>query len=137
MITTAHAAEIPREIQYSARPDGMADVWMRKNIVQAYYPSDNENLSSGMEYVYDEVFFRTKDTQGQIEADPDTYWAQGQAWMPNIPMTKEEQQEKKIAELEEKLKQTRTDSDMAIAELTIVLAAMVPQSTEQETYVYV
>ena len=45
-------------------------------------------------------------------------------------MTKEEQQEKKIAELEEKLKQARTDSDMAIAELTIVLATMVPQSTE-------
>ena len=57
--------------------------------------------------------------------------------MPDIPMTKEEQQEKKIAELEEKLKQARTDSDMAIAELTIVLATMVPQSTEQETYVYV
>nr|DAF81303.1 MAG TPA: hypothetical protein [Caudoviricetes sp.] len=130
MITTAHAAEIPQEIQYSARLDGMADVWMRRNIVQAPYLSDDENLSGGMEYVYDEVFFRTKDTQGQIESDPDTYWLQGQNWMPDVPMTKEEQQEKKIAELEEKLKQARTDSDMAIAELTIVLAAMVPQSTE-------
>lgn len=67
MITTAHAAEIPKEIQYSARPDGMADVWMRKNIVQAPYLSDDENLSGGMEYVYDEVFLGQKIHKGKLK----------------------------------------------------------------------
>lgn len=38
-----------------------------KNIVQAYYPSDNENLSSGMEYVYDEVFLEQKIHKGKLK----------------------------------------------------------------------
>ena len=130
MKTIAHAAEKPQEMQYVLRQDGQADVWMRRNITQQPCPSDGDG-AAGLEYIYDEVFFRTAATLEEIEADPDTYWAKGQLWTPDVPLTKEERQEKKIKELEKSLEQAkadltqaRTDSDMAIAELTIVLATM-------------
>ena len=39
-------------------------------------------------------------------------------------MTKEEQQAAKISELEAELKQAKTDNNMAIAELTILMSSM-------------
>ena len=41
-----------------------------------------------------------------------------------IPMTKEDQQAARIAELEAELKQAKMDNNMAIAELTILMASM-------------
>lgn len=102
---------------------------------------DDGEEGDGLEYVYDEVFFRTKDSLETIEGDLDTYWVSGQKWEPDVPLTPEE----RIVELEKSLSDTkseleksksdleltktdleksRMDSDMAIAELTIVLAAM-------------
>ena len=115
----------------------MADVWLRRNITQQPRPSDGEG--DNLEYVYDEVFFRTTASQEDISGDLDTYWAVGQDWAPEVPLTKEELQEKKIADLEQSLEQARTDleqartdNDMAIAELTIVLATMMTPETAQE-----
>ncbi len=94
----------------------MADVWLRKNIVQQECHSESEGGET-LEYVYDEVFFRTSDSQETIEADFDGYWESGESWLPAVPLTKEQQRESKIKELE----QARNDSDMAIAELTELL----------------
>ncbi len=110
---------------------------MRRNVIQQACPSegDGENL----EYVCDEVFFRTAVTQEAIAGDPDAYWAVGERWTPNIPLTKEEQQEKEMAALkkdlaqaEANLEQAKMDNTMAIAELTMVMAAMMAPTTEQK-----
>ena len=137
MKSIVHAAEKPQEIQYTARKDGMADVWLRRNITQQTCPSDGEG--DNLEYVYDEVFFRTTASQEDISGDLDTYWTVGQEWAPEVPLTKEEAQARKIADLEQSLEQAktdlaqaRTDNDMAIAELTIVLATMMTPEVTQE-----
>lgn len=137
MKNVSHAPEKPEEILYVKREDGLADVWMRRNVIQQACPSegDGENL----EYVCDEVFFRTAVTQEAIAGDPDAYWAVGERWTPNIPLTKEEQQEKEMAALkkdlaqaEANLEQAKMDNTMAIAELTMVMAAMMTPTTEQK-----
>ena len=74
--------------------------------------------------MYDEIFFRTVLTQGEVESNIDNLIDEWEKWQPMIPMTKEEQKAARISELEAELKQARTDNDMAIAELTIVLATM-------------
>lgn len=110
---------------------------MRRNVIQQACPfeGDGENL----EYVYDEVFFQTSATQEEIEADLDTYWSIGEKWTLEVPLTKEEQQEKEIAALkkdlaqaEANLEQAKMDNTMAIAELTMVMAAMMAPATEQK-----
>lgn len=95
----------------------MAEVWIRKNITQTSVPSD---IGEGMEYVYEEVYFQTTATKEQIEENLDAYWAIGEAWEPERPKTQEE----KIRELEEKLQENRNENDLAIAELTMLMAAM-------------
>lgn len=84
-----------------------------------------------LEYTYDEVYFQTTAAKGEIESDIDGYWTAGQAWNPEVPLTSAEKQELRIAVLESQLneakaelEQSRTDNDMAIAELTMVMAAM-------------
>ena len=120
MITKAHAAEKPQEIQYTARSDGYSDVWIRKNITK-----QKSDLDDGSEeYVYDEIFFRTALTQGEVESNIDNRIDEWEKWEPMIPMTKEEQQATKISELEAELKQAKTDNNMAIAELTILMSSM-------------
>lgn len=54
MKSIVHAVEKPQEIQYTVRKDGMADVWLRRNIAQQPCHSDGEG--DNLEYVYDEVF---------------------------------------------------------------------------------
>lgn len=129
MKSIVHAVEKPQEIQYTVRKDGMADVWLRKTSLssRAILTAREDNL----EYVYDEVFFRTTASRDDVAADQDSFWSVGQDWALDVPLTKEEMQEKKIADLEHDLEQAktdlaqaRTDNDMAIAELTIVLATM-------------
>lgn len=124
MKTIAHAEEKPQEIQYTACADGLADVWLRKNIEQQTC-SSGPNDAKNLEYVYDEVFFRTSDVQEAIETDFDTYWDNGELWTPEVPPTKEEQDELRIKELETALEQSRLENDMAIAELTTLLATAV------------
>ena len=125
MKTVGHAPEKPEELLYVKREDGMADVWMRRNISPQAYHSDGDG--ENLEYVYDEIFFRTEETQEDIENNFDIYWKKGAEWEPTVPLTEKEQIEHLQKELEEaktNLSQARTDNDMAIAELTIVLATM-------------
>ena len=112
-----HSPTAPEAMQYNALPGGMAEVWIRKNITQTSVPSD---IGEGMEYVYEEVYFQTTATKEQIEENLDAYWAIGEAWEPERPKTQEE----KIRELEEKLQENRNENDLAIAELTMLMAAM-------------
>ena len=122
MKSIVHAVEKPQDIQYTARSDGYADVWIRKNITKQ--KKEFDGWDDGFEYVYDEIFFRTVLTQGEVESNIDNLIDEWGKWQPMIPMTKEEQKAARISELEAELKQARTDNDMAIAELTIVLATM-------------
>lgn len=77
------------------------------------------------------MYFRTSATRDEIEADPDRFWSEGQKWEPDVPLSPEEKQEQRIKALEmqlneakTELEQSRVDNDMAIAELTMVMAAM-------------
>lgn len=113
-----HSPTAPEAMQYNALPGGMAEVWIRKNITQTSVPSD---VGEGMEYVYEEVYFQTAATKEQIEENLDDYWTMGEAWEPKRPKTQEE----KIRELEEKLQESRNENDLAIAELTMLMAAVI------------
>ena len=77
-------------------------------------------MGGGTEYVYEEVYFQTTATREQIEGNLDAYWTMGEAWEPGKPKTQEE----KLQELEEKLQEMRNENDLAIAELTMLMAAM-------------
>lgn len=77
------------------------------------------------------MYFRTTASREEIEEDINGYWQAGQDWELDVPLTAAQKQEKRIAVLEEQLEnaraeldQTRSDNDMAIAELTMVMAAM-------------
>lgn len=77
------------------------------------------------------MYFRTTASQEEIEADINGFWLAGQEWEPDVPLTPTQKQEIRIATLEKQLEtarteleQSRTDNDMAIAELTMVMAAM-------------
>lgn len=113
-----HSPTSPETIQYNALPGGMAEVWIRKNITQASVHSD---IGEGMEYVYEEVYFQTTATKEQIEENLGAYWTIGESWEPERPKTQEE----KIRELEEKLQESRNENDLAIAELTMLMAAVI------------
>ena len=113
-----HSPTAPEAMQYNALPGGMAEVWIRKNITQTSAPSD---VGEGMEYVYEEVYFQTAATKEQIEENLDAYWTIGESWEPEKPKTQEE----KIRELEEKLQESRNENDLAIAELTMLMAAVI------------
>ena len=112
-----HSPTSPEVMQYNMLPNGAAEVWIRKNITQASAPSD---VGEGMEYVYEEVYFQTTATKEQIEENLGAYWTIGESWEPERPKTQEE----KIRELEEKLQESRNENDLAIAELTMLMAAM-------------
>ena len=113
-----HSPTAPEAMQYNALPGGMAEVWIRKNITQTSVPSD---VGEGMEYVYEEVYFQTTATKEQIEENLGAYWTIGESWEPERPKTQEE----KIRELEEKLQESRNENDLAIAELTMLMAAVI------------
>lgn len=102
-------------------------MWIRRNIRQqeVFAPSNEDEPTQ--EWVYDEVYFQTTADRAEIEANIDRYWELGSDWSPVVPMTDKEMIAKLQEELQEAkadLTQARTDSDMAIAELTIVLATM-------------
>lgn len=123
-IVTAHCPIQPEEVKYNQIENGMAEVWIRKNITKATIPESTENET---EYVYEEVYFRTNASEDDVNANVDKYWQLGQEWEMAVPKTQDE----KIEELENQLviakaelDQARTDNDLAIAELTMVMAAM-------------
>lgn len=131
-IVTAHCPTMPEELTYRALKDGTAEVWIRKNIEQTTVLSESAGGGGdNLEYIYNEVYFRTTASQEEIEADINGFWLAGQEWEPDVPLTPTQKQEIRIATLEKQLEtarteleQSRTDNDMAIAELTMVMAAM-------------
>ena len=130
MRTEAHGSAKPEELCYNTlmipNTGNTAEVWIRRNIRQQTTPalsSDENNL----EWVYDEVYFQTTADRADVEANIDGYWELGKDWNPSVPLTDKEMIKKLQAELraaKAELAQARTDNDMAIAELTIVLATM-------------
>lgn len=102
-------------------------MWIRRNIRQQEVPALSNEGEPTQEWVYDEVYFQTAVDLDKITADLDGYWELGCAWKPEVPMTDKEmiaKLQKDLKEARTDLAQSRTDSDMAIAELTIVLATM-------------
>lgn len=101
-------------------------MWLRKNIQRTttvHFDSDIENL----EYIYDEVYFRTTAVKEEIEADPERFWQAGQIW--DIPTPETDKQkiarlERELQEAKETIEKNQLASDMAIAELTVVMATM-------------
>lgn len=130
-----HSPVVPKETEICTLPgSGLNEVWLRKNIQKttaAHFEGDSGESGESLEYVYDEVYFQTAATKEEIEADINSFWLEGQEWKPEVPLTMEQKQEMRIAALESQLEtakaeleQSRTDNDMAIAELTMVMAAM-------------
>ena len=102
-------------------------MWIRRNIRQQEVLAPSNEDEPTQEWVYDEVYFQTTADRAEIEANIDRHWELGSYWSPAVPMTDKEMIAKLQEELQEakaNLTQARTDSDMAIAELTIVLATM-------------
>lgn len=131
MRTEAHGSAKPEELCFNflmtPNAGNTAEVWIRRNIRQQTTPALSDGEENNLEWVYDEVYFQTTADRTEIEADIDGYWELGGDWSPAVPLTDKEIIAKLQAELKEAkadLTQARTDSDMAIAELTIVLATM-------------
>lgn len=131
MITTGVISQSkPETMLYSLRKDGSAEVWLRKNIKQTTMPASalsDEGDGDNLIWMYDEAYFRTNAPREEVEADAEKFWTIGCDWSVEVPLTADQ----KIAELQEQLKRanadlekSRLDSDMAIAELTMVMAAM-------------
>ena len=131
MKTEAHGPAKPEELCYNTlmtpNAGNTAEVWIRRNIRQQEVPALSNEGEPTQEWVYDEVYFQTAVDLDKITADLDGYWELGCAWKPEVPMTDKEmiaKLQKDLKEARTDLAQSRTDSDMAIAELTIVLATM-------------
>ena len=95
---------------------------MRRNPEQQPCPSDEGGDT--LEYVYDEVFFRTNAKKKEITEDPDTFWELGSGWLPEVKLTPEERREKKIAELAEKLEEAKAELEGAKKESEMELAEL-------------
>ena len=97
-------------------------MWIRRNIRQQEAPALSNEDEPAQEWVYDEVYFQTAVARAEIEANIDKYWEIGSNWNPAVPMTDKEmiaKLQKDLKEAKADLTQARTDSDMAIAELSI------------------
>ena len=126
IVSTVHCPVKPEAMQYHLLGSGIAEVWIRKNIRQTTVEAETGG-EENLEYTYEEVYFRTTATQAEIEGNQDSYWETGQGWEPEVPLTPEQKIEKLQLELNQAnadLAQAKTDNDMAIAELTMVMAAM-------------
>lgn len=101
--------------------DGVAEVFLRKNIKR-----EKIELEGGekiTQYSYDEVYFRTTETEGTVKGDFDGFYESGKEWAIDVPLTQKE----RIRRLQSDVAQAQADiedSDSAIAELTMALASM-------------
>lgn len=139
MRTEAHGSAKPEELCYNTlmtpNAGNTAEVWIRRNIRQQEVLAPSNEDEPTQEWVYDEVYFQTTADRAEIEANIDRYWELGSDWSPAVPMTDKEMIAKLQEELQEAkadLTQARTDSDMAIAELTIVLATMMAPTVQKK-----
>lgn len=137
---TVHSPVRPAEVTYNRLSSSLAECWIRKNIKKETLSTDTANteneveegivglgVAENLEYVYEEVYFQTAATEDEIRMDLEGFWISGQEWNPPVPMT----QAQRIEQLETELTQARAtlvesqmNNDMAIAELTMVMAMM-------------
>lgn len=129
MKTEVHSQVAPEGFQYNTLPDGTAEVWIRQSIREEAARSEGEGNT--LEYVYDEIYFRTNIEKEVIKNDILQFAEAGSAWELDVPMTKEEKQRAEIEALKARITESeaareedKVNSDMAIAELTMVMAAM-------------
>ena len=134
-----HSPVRPDEITYSQHPSKTAECWIRKNIREEVVPSESipgtteEDMvdipGESIQYVYEEVYFRTDVPEQEIRDNADKYWDIAAEWEPDVPVSMS--QEQRINNLEIQLKEanaalveTQMNNDMAIAELTMIMATM-------------
>ena len=120
MYNASYSHDKPKEMEYH-QIDGVAEVFLRKNIKK-----EKIELEGGekiTQYSYDEVYFRTTETEGTVKGDFDGFYESGKEWAIDVPLTQKE----RIRRLQSDVAQAQADiedSDSAIAELTMALASM-------------
>lgn len=131
MITTKVISQSkPEEMLYNLRSDKTAEVWLRKNIRQTTTPTSAPSEEGGgddLVWMYDEVYFRTSESKETVEADFEGFYSSGASWEVGVPLSQSEriaQLEQQLKDAEAKLAESNANNDMAIAELTMVMAAM-------------
>ena len=85
------------------------------------------------EYDYTEVYFRTSDSKEDIEADFEGYFLSGAEWEPEVSKTESQRMQELTREVQDTkndLAQAQLENDMAIAEITMVMATMMTPGTE-------
>lgn len=113
----------PKEIEINTI-DHEKEVWMRRNIRQEPVHFEDDGT---LEYVYEEIYFRTSASEEELKADPEFWWNQGKDWHILTPETDKEKitrLERELTETNTRLTQIREDSDMAVAELSMAMALM-------------
>lgn len=78
MKTEVHSPVTPEEFQYNTLPDGTAEVWIRQNVREEAARSEGEG--DMLEYVYDEIYFRTNIEKEVIKNDILQLAEAGSAW---------------------------------------------------------
>lgn len=138
---TVHSPSRPAEVAYNRLSSNLAECWIRKNIKEEILPADTANTENeveegavvglsateNLEYVYEEVYFQTAATEEEVRSDLEGFWALGQEWNLPVPMTQEqriEQLETELTGARAALAESQMNNDMAIAELTMVMAMM-------------
>lgn len=124
----------PEKIKYTQIADGLAEVWIRKNIQKVTSHSEGDE-STYEEYDYTEVYFRTSDSKEDIEADFEGYFLSGAEWEPEVSKTESQRMQELAQEVQNTkndLAQSQLENDMAIAEITMVMAAMMTPGIDLE-----
>lgn len=126
----------PDEMTYGHHPKGISECWIRKNVREEVVPSDffpdtteADIPGEAIQYVYEEVYFQTDTSEQDIRDNIDKYWDIAAEWEPDVPVSMS--QEQRINNLEIQLKdanaalvETQMNNDMAIAELTMIMATI-------------
>lgn len=112
MIAKACFTEYPASIKYMALPSGEADLWMRKNITEVADPETKQ-----VSYEADEAYMRTNATEAEVKADFEGWYEKASAWEPPVPEKKPDNQEGRIAALEDEVEQLKAENATLAEEL--------------------
>ena len=69
-----YSTDTPKQVQYNKLPDGTAEVWLRKDIIEEV------TEEGGTQYKYKEVMFITSESEESIVANFDTWFNFGSTW---------------------------------------------------------
>lgn len=80
----AEFATKPSVIEFIALPDGVNDIWLRKNIRETTHvdTTTEDNKREITVFAADEVYMRTKVTKAEIEANFDKWFEIAKEWKP-------------------------------------------------------